>query len=286
MATDEDLHAEGLDCLSPYRVVVTGSHPEYHSTRMWESLKAYSETGGRLMYLGGNGFYWHIAWHEALPGVIEVRKADGTRDWEVEPGELHHAFDGERSGLLRLGGRPLQSLAGIGMAAFGFGPGAPYRRTAASFDQRAAFIFEGVGEDETIGDFGLICGAAAGIEIDRAEPALGTPPHALVLATSQGLHSDMFRVAIEELMANGFETSGTVHDWVRADMVYFETANGGGGVLDRVDHLVRSAFPPGLRQQRLAHYRKRIEAIHRGHRGMTCLRAGQPPSSFASALRR
>ena len=227
VATDEDLHAEGLDCLSPYRVVVTGSHPEYHSTRMWESLKAYSETGGRLMYLGGNGFYWHIAWHEALPGVIEVRKADGTRDWEVEPGELDHAFSGERSGLLRLGGRPLQSLAGIGMAAFGFGPGAPYRRTAASFDQRAAFIFEGVGEDETIGDFGLICGAAAGIEIDRAEPALGTPPHALVLATSQGLHSDMFRVAIEELMANGFETSGTMHDWVRADMVYFETANGG-----------------------------------------------------------
>ena len=227
VATDEDLHAEGLDCLSPYRVVVTGSHPEYHSTRMWESIKAYTETGGRLMYLGGNGFYWHIAWHDELPGVIEVRKADGTRDWEVEPGELHHAFSGEVSGLLRTGGRPLQSLAGVGMAAFGFGPGAPYRRTAASHDPRAAFIFEGVGDDETIGDFGLICEAAAGIEIDRAEPALGTPPHALVVATSQGLHSDMFRVAIEELMANGFETSGTMHDWVRADMVYFETPGDG-----------------------------------------------------------
>ena len=227
VATDEDLHAEGLDCLSPYRVVVTGSHPEYHSTRMWESIKAYTETGGRLMYLGGNGFYWHIAWHEELPGVIEVRKADGTRDWEVEPGELCHAFTGEVSGLLRTGGRPLQSLAGVGMAAFGFGRGAPYRRTAASRDPRAAFIFEGVGEDETIGDFGLICQAAAGIEIDRAAPSLGTPPHALVVATSQGLHSDMFRVSIEELMANGYETSGTMHDWVRADMVYFETPEGG-----------------------------------------------------------
>ena len=227
VATDEDLHAEGIDCLIPYRVVVTGSHPEYHSTRMWESIKAYTERGGRLMYLGGNGFYWHIAWHEDLPGVVEVRKADGTRDWEVEPGELHHAFNGEVSGLLRTGGRPLQSLAGVGMAAFGFGSGAPYRRTAASHDERAAFIFEGVGDDETIGDFGLICGAAAGIEIDRAEPRLGTPPHALVVATSQGLHSDMFRVSIEELMANGFETSGTMHDWVRADMVYFETLRGG-----------------------------------------------------------
>ncbi len=227
VATDEDLHAEGLDCLSPYRVVVTGSHPEYHSTRMWESIKSYTETGGRLMYLGGNGFYWHIAWHEELSGVIEVRKADGTRDWEVEPGELHHAFSGEASGLLRIAGRPPQSLTGVGMAAFGFGPGAPYRRTEASHDPRAAFIFEGVGADETIGDFGLICRAAAGIEIDRAEPTLGTPPHALVVATSQGLHSDMFRVAIEELMANDYETSGTMHDWVRADMVYFEMPEGG-----------------------------------------------------------
>ncbi len=227
VATDEDLHAEGLDCLSPYRVVVTGSHPEYHSTRMWESIKAYTEAGGRLMYLGGNGFYWHIAWHDELAGVMEVRKADGTRDWEVEPGELHHAFSGEPSGLLRTGGRPLQSLAGVGMAAFGFGRGAPYRRTEASRDPRAAFIFEGVGDDETIGDFGLICEAAAGIEIDRAEPSLGTPAHALVVATSQGLHSDRFRVAIEELMANGYETSGTMHDWVRADMVYFETPRKG-----------------------------------------------------------
>jgi N,N-dimethylformamidase len=28
-------------------------------------------------------------------------------------------------------------------------------------------------------------------------------------------------------MANGFETSGTMHDWVRADMVYFEMPAGG-----------------------------------------------------------
>ncbi len=227
VATDEDLHSEGIEALRPYNVVITGSHPEYHSTRMWEALKDYTDGGGRLMYVGGNGFYWHIAYHQELPGLIEVRRADGTRDWEAEPGERHHAFTGEFSSLLRSGGRAPQMLTGVGMAAFGFGTGAPYRRTEASFDPRAAFIFEGVGDDEPIGDFALICGAAAGLEIDRAEPALGTPPNALVVATSQGLHSDRFRLSIEELLFNDFETSGSAHDWVRADMVYFETAGGG-----------------------------------------------------------
>ena len=227
VATDEDLHCEGLACIEPYRVVITGSHPEYHSTRMWDAIKAYTDRGGRLMYMGGNGFYWHIAFHEELPGVIEVRKAGVSRNWEAEPGEVHHAFNGEVSGGFRSGGRPPQMLVGVGMAAMGFDKGSPYRRCEGSFDPRAAFIFEGVGEDEPIGDFGLMGGGAAGIEIDRAEPELGTPPHALVLATSAGQHSDAYLAAIEELLENGPETSGAQCDTVRADMVYFKTPNGG-----------------------------------------------------------
>ena len=30
------------------------------------------------MYLGANGWYWRIAWHPSLPGVIEVRRAEAT----------------------------------------------------------------------------------------------------------------------------------------------------------------------------------------------------------------
>ena len=227
IATDEDLHAEGAACLEPYRVVITGAHPEYHSTRMWEAIKAYTDHGGRLMYMGGNGFYWHIAFHEELPGVIEVRKAAVSRNWEAEVGEVYHAFNGELSGGFRSGGRPPQMLVGVGMAAMGFDKASPYRRGPDSFDPRAAFIFDGVSEEELIGDFGLLGGGAAGIEIDRADALLGTPPHALVVATSRGRHSVMFRAAIEELMANGFETSGAQCDTVRADMVYFETPNDG-----------------------------------------------------------
>jgi len=78
--TDEDLHQRGAAALRPYRVVLSGTHPEYHSPEMWEGLKAYLDRGGRLMSIGANGWYWKIAYHPSLPGVIEVRRnEDGIR---------------------------------------------------------------------------------------------------------------------------------------------------------------------------------------------------------------
>src|SRR5262249_48725981 len=76
LVTDEDLHAEGVDLLRRYRVVITGTHPEYYSTAMLDAMQAYLHMGGRLVYLGGNGFYWRVAYHQNLPGVIEVRRAE------------------------------------------------------------------------------------------------------------------------------------------------------------------------------------------------------------------
>src|SRR5262249_458930 len=43
---DENLHAEGVDLLRPYRVVVTGTHPEYWSGPMLDALAAYLAGGG------------------------------------------------------------------------------------------------------------------------------------------------------------------------------------------------------------------------------------------------
>ena len=60
IVTDEDLHAEGVDLIAPYNVVMTGSHPEYHTKETLDALESYTANGGRLMYLGGNGFYWKI----------------------------------------------------------------------------------------------------------------------------------------------------------------------------------------------------------------------------------
>ena len=222
--TDEDLHAEGVALLSRYRVVITGTHPEYYSTAMLDGVSAYLEGGGRLMYLGGNGFYWRIAYHPTRRGVIEVRRAeDGTRAWIAEPGEYYHAWGGEYGGLWRRLGRPPNRLVGVGFAAQGFDRSGHYRRRPGSRDPRAAFIFDGVSGQEVIGDFGSIGGGAAGQEIDRFDPSLGSPRHALVLASSEGHSSEMLRTK-EEFRATILPFDDPK---VRADMVFFECPNGG-----------------------------------------------------------
>ncbi|HTN98693.1 MAG TPA: N,N-dimethylformamidase beta subunit family domain-containing protein, partial [Nordella sp.] len=80
--TDEDLHRDGLALLRRYNVVLTGTHPEYHSLQMLDALQGFVDRGGRLMYLGGNGFYWRISFSDKHPGVIECRRSEaGIRPW-------------------------------------------------------------------------------------------------------------------------------------------------------------------------------------------------------------
>jgi N,N-dimethylformamidase len=228
VVTDEDLHAEGLELLAPYRVVLTPTHPEYQSRNTWDALAAYLERGGRLMYLGGNGFYWRVAAHPDAPGALEVRRAEGgIRAWAAEPGEYFMSFDGQYGGLWRRNGRPPQRLCGVGFTSQGPFEGSYYRRLPASRDPRVAWIFEGV-PDETLGDFGLSGGGAAGFELDRADFRLGTPPHAVVLASSEKHDLTRFVLVPEDWLTH-------VHTWpgdpperlIRADMVYFETPRGG-----------------------------------------------------------
>ena len=226
--SDEDLHREGFPLLEPYRVIITGGHPEYYSKEMREAVEAYTRRGGRLMYLGGNGFYWRIAYSDAMPGAIEVRRAEnGIRTWEALPGEYFMSFSGEYGGLWRRqGGRNPQALVGVGFTSEGFDRSSYYRRTKDSFDPRVAFMFKGIGSDELIGDFGFHGDGAAGNELDRADPALGTPSNALVVASSEG-HSSLYMLVNEEILVNHPWTDGSNNSMVRADMVFFETPNGG-----------------------------------------------------------
>jgi N,N-dimethylformamidase len=227
VATDEDLHVEQTDLLSRYKVVLTGSHPEYWTERMFSALERYLSQGGRLMYLGGNGFYWVTSVDKDRPHVIEVRRGEaGVRTWQAEPGEYHHATTGELGGLWRFRGKVPQRIVGVGMTATGGEPARPYRRQPASHDPRVSFMFEGIGDKEVIGDFGLHMGAAAGWEIDRADAKLGTPPHALVVASSFG-HSDSYQLSVEELWKTDPKVGGTTCKDVRADIVYFECPHGG-----------------------------------------------------------
>lgn len=224
--TDEDLQAEGLPLLARYRAVITGSHPEYYSKEMYDGLAAYLERGGRLMYLGGNGFYWRIAYHRTLPGVIELRRAeDGIRDWVAEGGEYYHSFTGEYGGMWSRMGRPIHALVGIGMVSQGFDISSYYRRKPGAADPRAGFIFDGV-DDEIIGDFGTVGGGAAGIELDRYDPSQGSPAHALVLASSEN-HTDSYYPSPEEVNNVTSMMDARQNANLRADMVFFETPNGG-----------------------------------------------------------
>jgi N,N-dimethylformamidase len=225
--TDEDLEREGLDCLKPYRCILTGTHPEYYSLKMLDAVQDYTDRGGRLVYLGANGFYWRIAWHPALPGVIEHRRSeDGMRAWTTQAGESYMAFTGEYSGLWRRNGRPPNMLVGTGFSAQGFDVASHFDRKPGSRDPRAAFIFEGVTE-ERIGDFGSIGGGAAGWELDRADFALGTPPHALIVATADDFPASYHWVN-EELNHTHSAVNGDTCPMIKADMVFFETPQGGG----------------------------------------------------------
>ena len=228
--TDEDLHRQGLELLRDYRVLLTGTHPEYTTVAMLSALEQYLDQGGRLMYLGGNGFYWVTSISEEKPHVMEVRRGHaGSRTWESAPGEVHHSTTGEMGGLWRHRGKVPNKLVGVGLSCMGWSTESPgYARTPASSDPRAAFIFEGVGERETIGAFGLAMGGAAGDELDRLDFELGTPPHALLLASSTG-HNHHYQQVIEDIPQLKSERvyGGSTHPPIRADMVYFETARGG-----------------------------------------------------------
>ncbi len=222
--TDERLHLEGESLLADYRVVITGTHPEYHSTRMLDTIESWIGNGGRLMYMGGNGFYWRIAYHPENPAIIEVRRAeDGTRAWMSEAGEYYHQFTGEYGGLWRRLGRAPNKLVGVGFAAQGFDGGTYYRLGEGARDPRVRFMMEGVQSRELIGNHGTQGGGAAGEEIDRFDTALGSPQHAIVIASSENHRPGMLRTKEEFLM--------TVPDprdnEVRADMTFFETPLGG-----------------------------------------------------------
>ena len=196
--TDHDVHRLGAAALAPYQVVITGHHPEYTSTAMWDGLWRHLVAGGRLLYLGGNGFYWRTAVDDEAD-LIEVRRAeDGTRPHVAPPGESHCAFGGEYGGLWRRLGRAPQQIVGVGMAAQGFEHAAHYRKGPDAAAPEVAFVFDGLA-GETFGHQGAWGGGASGWEIDRSDADLGTPAGTWWLARSEGHAASMLRTKEEML---------------------------------------------------------------------------------------
>jgi N,N-dimethylformamidase len=230
LITDHELHHEGAELLAPYRVVITGSHPEYHTATMLDALRAYRDDGGRLIYLGGNGFYWRIALDPTRDGVIEVRRAEGgIRAWAAEPGEYYHQFDGQYGGLWRRNGRPPQQLVGVGFTAQGNFVGSHYRiDPAARRNPAVSWILEGI-EADTIGGEGFSGHGAAGFELDRVDRRQGSPESTVVIASSENHPPEAPWVVVpEEQLTHITTITGESHKaLIRADMSWFGCPGGG-----------------------------------------------------------
>ena len=235
LISDQEVHDEGVSVLEPYQIVLTATHPEYHTNNTLNAIESYRDNGGRFVYLGGNGFYWKIAIHHEEQGILEIRRGEGgIRAWAAEPGEYYNAFDGEYGGLWRRNGRPPQQIAGVGFSAQGTFFGSYYKRLEASYESRFSWIFKDI-DDKKLGDFGFSGGGAAGFELDRADIRLGTPENAVILASSEGHSQDYtgekenFFVLVpeEQLTHTGTWSGDSIKNLIRADMIFYETGKGG-----------------------------------------------------------
>ena len=223
--TDDELDHDGVTAIAGYKAVVTGSHPEYHTSETLDALKGYRDSGGGLVYLGGNGFYWRIVRHPEDSTLLEIRRSeDGLRAWASEPGEYYNAFDGSYGGLWRRNGRPPQQLVGIGFTAQGNFVGMPYKRVC--YDKNMDWVFDGI-NDDLLGDFGFSGHGAAGFELDRRDEKLDDGEDITILAQSYD-EDNRFILVPEEMLTHLPNLSGGPEaDVKRADMVYFKTHTGG-----------------------------------------------------------
>ena len=100
-----------------------------------------------------------------------------------------------------------------------------YYRIRSEARRALPWLFANIDEaaGERLGDFGLCGGGAAGFELDRADPALGTPSTAVLVASSEGTHSDHFVAVFEELLTHYSTVPGvSPQQLVRADIVFYE----------------------------------------------------------------
>ena len=79
-----------------------------------DATEDYIAGGGRYIYMGGNGYYWNVAFRDDDLSTMEVRKLDsGMRAWSARPGEHYLATTGQKSGLWKnLGRYPYPGFSG------------------------------------------------------------------------------------------------------------------------------------------------------------------------------
>ncbi len=169
-----DLYADvqlhwGIVDLDAYRVLILNCHPEYWSRVMYERVRAWVLSGGRLMYLGGNGINCEVDFLDSQTMV--VRNGDG-RVLDADRDRLQSRF-----GMLV---EPEATLLGVGFTRAGMMTGAPYRVVDGG---HWAFDGTGLSTGAVFGRNSLHTrcpGGASGHEMDKV--SLNSPPGTRVLA--------------------------------------------------------------------------------------------------------
>jgi N,N-dimethylformamidase len=167
--TDQDLHFHP-ELLDDTSVLLTGTHPEYVSVVEFDAVDRFVRRGGRVMYLGGNGWQTRVTFSPERPWIMENRRVEHWSGvWPGKAAEHHLATDGERGGYLAAGGRTARRLMGVETVTMGFDESRPFVRPGPGepFDGRAAFVFTGV-DATVVGDHGRLGGAVVGQEWDNS----------------------------------------------------------------------------------------------------------------------
>ena len=138
MLTDEDLDREGVVALAGYRLVVTGNHPEYVTTRMWDACWPIGRQAAVCFISAATVFTGAWPFTPRCP-VMELRRTETARVLGVGTGEYYHAFTGAAGGICRCTGPANPS----GMASLRFDISRPTAGCQPA-DPRVAFLFEGV----------------------------------------------------------------------------------------------------------------------------------------------
>lgn len=172
---ETQLHDGTLD-LKRYKVLVTSTHPEYWTRRMYSDVKNWVfESGGRLMYLGGNGLNCEVEILDDHRMIVHNGAIQGL--WAKQIGaESRFATRVESEA----------NLLGVVFDPRGIMTAAPYR-----VEDDAHWVFEGTGLKK--GDlFGVHSlhrrcpGGASGHETDKISPS--SPKNVRLLA--KGLNVD------------------------------------------------------------------------------------------------
>ncbi|MBD0327135.1 MAG: carboxypeptidase regulatory-like domain-containing protein, partial [Pyrinomonadaceae bacterium] len=171
--SEAQLH-DGTLPLDQYRVLITAVHPEYWSRDMYTRVKSWvADSGGRLMYLGGNGLNCEVRFN-AGDTLTCLSHDDSKHPSNGQESRMHRTFE------------PEAALLGVVFTDPGAMTGAPYEVL-----EHDHWIFEGSGlrNGDVFGEKTLherVPGGASGHETDK----ISASSPAGIRALARGLNSD------------------------------------------------------------------------------------------------